>query len=134
VQAPVAQLTAGKFSLYYLSLSGYIWTLKHGYFAIIVLYHGRTHVIPRLVTHGFLCPLCALQKYARDYPNLAQNTYKKLMDDAKAARPSLYVRWGEITENRQYWALGSFYLAVSDTQNFSSQILVYDQPLIHLAL
>ena len=59
VLAAVAKLTAGKLSLYFLSLSKYIWTLKRGYFAIVML-------IPRLracgSSHG-LVPHTALYTY-----------------------------------------------------------------------
>ena len=40
----------------------------------------------------------------------------------------------EADYRKQYWALGSFYLAGSDTQNVSSQILMYAQVLIYLSL
>jgi len=46
VLAAVAKLTAGKLSLYFLSLSKYIWTLKRVYFTIVML-------IPRLHACGF---------------------------------------------------------------------------------
>jgi hypothetical protein len=38
----------------------------------------------------------------------------------------------EANYREQYWALGSLYLASSDTQKFSSQILMYAQPLIRI--
>jgi hypothetical protein len=40
----------------------------------------------------------------------------------------------EANYREQYWALGALYLAGSDTQNISSQILMYARLLIHLSL
>ncbi|KAF8957829.1 cytochrome P450 [Flammula alnicola] len=80
-------------------------------------------------------PFAPYKKYARNYRNLAESTYKQLMDDAKAnleaGKParSIAARLLQKPEEQeadyreQYWALGSFYLAGSDTQNVSSQIL-----------
>ncbi|ESK83069.1 cytochrome p450 [Moniliophthora roreri MCA 2997] len=76
------------------------------------------------------------KKPAAEYQKLAESTYKQLMDEAKAnleaGRPanSIAARLLQKPEEQesdyreQYWALGSFYLAGSDTQSVSSQILI----------
>ncbi|KAK7043902.1 hypothetical protein VNI00_008068 [Paramarasmius palmivorus] len=76
------------------------------------------------------------KKPAAEYQRLAESTYKQLMDEAKhnleAGRParSIAARLLQKPEEQeadyreQYWGLGSFYLAGSDTQSVSSQILI----------
>ncbi|KJA16708.1 hypothetical protein HYPSUDRAFT_47078 [Hypholoma sublateritium FD-334 SS-4] len=80
-------------------------------------------------------PFAPYKAYSKAYLNLAESTYKQLMDDAKAnleaGKParSIAARLLQRPEEQeadyreQYWGLGSFYLAGSDTQSVSSQIL-----------
>ncbi|KAF9455804.1 cytochrome P450 [Collybia nuda] len=72
---------------------------------------------------------------AAAYYQLAERTYKTLLDEAKAnfeaGRPAksiaarlLETQESECDYREQYWALAAFYLAGSDTQSIASQSLI----------
>ncbi|TFY62803.1 hypothetical protein EVJ58_g3641 [Rhodofomes roseus] len=73
---------------------------------------------------------------ASKYYNLAETTYRGLMEDARrnlqaglpargiAARLLQYQHETEADYREQYWALGSFYLAGSDTQSIMAHSLI----------